>query len=120
MLPLASDAGVQGDLLRGLRRRLPTLVCAAGMAAGSIKFKGIGLGGAAVLFMGIFVAQFSQPIEPHTLSFVREFGLVLFVFTIGLSLGPGFFASLRAEGLRLNLLAAALVEQVMPWLQPCQ
>lgn len=88
---------------------LITLVCAVGMAVGSIKFKGIGLGGAAVLFVGILVAQFSQPIEPHTLSFVREFGLVLFVFTIGLSLGPGFFASLRAEGLRLNLLAAALV-----------
>ncbi len=88
---------------------LLAFVCAAGMGAGSIKVKGIGLGGAAVLFMGILVAQFSQPIEPHTLSFVREFGLVLFVFTIGLSLGPGFFASLRAEGLRLNLLAAALV-----------
>jgi putative transport protein len=88
---------------------LLAFVCAAGMAVGSIKVKGIGLGGAAVLFMGILVAQFSQPIEPLTLSFVREFGLVLFVFTIGLSLGPGFFASLRAEGLRLNLLAAALV-----------
>jgi putative transport protein len=88
---------------------LITLVCAAGMALGSIKFKGIGLGGAGVLFMGILAAQFSEPVEPHTLTFVKEFGLVLFVFTIGLSLGPGFFASLRAEGLRLNLLAAVLV-----------
>jgi putative transport protein len=88
---------------------LIALVCAAGMALGSIKFRGIGLGGAGVLFMGILAAQFSDPVEPHTLNFVKEFGLVLFVFTIGLSLGPGFFASLRAEGLRLNLLAAALI-----------
>jgi putative transport protein len=88
---------------------LIALVCAAGMALGSIKFRGIGLGGAGVLFMGILADQFSDPVEPHTLNFVREFGLVLFVFTIGLSLGPGFFASLRSTGLRLNLLAAALV-----------
>ena len=88
---------------------LISLVCAAGMALGSIKFKGIGLGGAGVLFAGIFAAQFSDPVEPHMLTFVKEFGLVVFVFTIGLSLGPGFFASLRSEGLRLNLLAAALI-----------
>src|SRR5262245_53644334 len=88
---------------------LVSLVCAAGMAIGSIKYKKVGLGGAGVLFMGILVAQFTEPIEPHILAFIREFGLVLFVFTIGLQLGPGFFASLRADGLKLNLLAAALV-----------
>ena len=88
---------------------LISLVCAAGMAVGSIKFKGIGLGSAGVLFVGILAAQFSDPVESHSLHFVKEFGLVLFVFTIGLQLGPGFFASLRAEGMRLNLLAAALV-----------
>jgi putative transport protein len=88
---------------------LVTLVCAAGMALGSLKVKGIGLGSSGVLFMGILAAQFSDPLDARVLSFVREFGLVLFVFTIGLSLGPGFFASLRAEGLRLNVLAAALV-----------
>jgi putative transport protein len=79
------------------------------MALGSLKVKGIGLGSSGVLFMGILAAQFSQPLDPRMLTFVKEFGLVLFVFTIGLSLGPGFFASLRAEGLRLNILAAALV-----------
>jgi putative transport protein len=86
-----------------------TLVAAGGMAIGSAKFKGIGLGSAGVLFMGILVAHFSQPIDTSTLDFVKEFGLVLFVFTIGLQLGPGFFASLKAEGLKLNLLAATLV-----------
>lgn len=88
---------------------LVALVCAAGMALGSLKYKGIGLGSSGVLFVGIFAAQFSDAVEPHILTFVKEFGLVLFVFTIGLSLGPGFFASLRAEGLRLNVLAAVLV-----------
>jgi putative transport protein len=88
---------------------LIALVCAAGMALGSFKVKGIGLGSAGVLFVGILAAQFSDPVEPSMLSFVREFGLVLFVFTIGLQLGPGFFASLRADGLRMNLLAATLV-----------
>jgi len=88
---------------------LIALVCAAGMALGSIKAKGIGLGSSGVLFIGILVAQFSQPVDARMLTFVKEFGLVLFVFTIGLSLGPGFFASLRADGLRLNVLAGVLV-----------
>jgi len=88
---------------------LVALVCAAGMALGSVKVKGIGLGSSGVLFVGILVAQFSDPVDSHILNFVKEFGLVLFVFTIGLALGPGFFASLRAEGLRLNVLAAVLV-----------
>ena len=88
---------------------LVTLVCAAGMALGSVKFKGIGLGSSGVLFIGILFATISKPVDSHILAFVKEFGLVLFVFTIGLSLGPGFFASLRAEGLRLNLFAAVLV-----------
>jgi putative transport protein len=85
------------------------LVCAAGMALGSIKPKGIGLGSAGVLFTGILAAQLGQPVDRQTLNFVKEFGLVLFVFMIGLQLGPGFFASLRADGLKLNFLAAALV-----------
>ena len=61
------------------------------------------------MFAGILVAQFSEPVDPRMLAFVKEFGLVLFVFTLGLQLGPGFFASLRADGLRLNVLAAVLV-----------
>ena len=88
---------------------LLALVCAAGMALGSIKWKGIGLGSSGVLFVGILAAQFGQPIDSNTLNFVKEFGLVLFVFTMGLQLGPGFFASLRADGLKLNVLAAWLV-----------
>ncbi|HEX5104708.1 MAG TPA: potassium uptake protein TrkA, partial [Pirellulaceae bacterium] len=88
---------------------LLALVCAVGMAVGSIKWKGIGLGSSGVLFVGILVGQWSDPIDAHTLNFVKEFGLVLFVFTLGLQLGPGFFASLRADGLKLNVLAGLLV-----------
>jgi putative transport protein len=79
------------------------------MALGSVKFNGIGLGSSGVLFFGIVAAQFSQHLDRQTLSFVREFGLVLFVFAMGLQLGPGFFASFKAEGWRLNALAAAVV-----------
>jgi putative transport protein len=88
---------------------LLALVCAVGMAVGSIKWKGIGLGSSGVLFVGILAGQLSDPIDASTLNFVKEFGLVLFVFTLGLQLGPGFFASLRADGLKLNMLAALLV-----------
>jgi len=85
------------------------LVCLAGMALGSIKVRGIGLGTAGVLFAGIVAGHFGQPVDHATLDFVKEFGLILFVFTIGLQLGPGFFAALRREGLRLNALAAGVV-----------
>jgi putative transport protein len=85
------------------------LVCLAGMALGSLKFRGVGLGTAGVLFAGILTGAFSQPVDHATLEFVKEFGLVLFVFTIGLQLGPGFLASLRQQGLALNLLAASVV-----------
>ena len=86
-----------------------SLVCLAGMALGSLKFRGVGLGTAGVLFAGILTGAFSKPVDHATLDFVKEFGLVLFVFTIGLQLGPGFLASLRQQGLVLNALAAAVV-----------
>jgi putative transport protein len=64
------------------------LVCMAGMVLGSLKVRGIGLGTAGVLFAGILTGSFAQPIDHATLEFVKEFGLVLFIFTIGLSLAP--------------------------------
>ncbi|HWQ91738.1 MAG TPA: hypothetical protein VN673_08705 [Clostridia bacterium] len=85
------------------------LVAVAGLALASIKFKGVGLGIAGVLFAGIIAGHFGMHVEKEILEFVREFGLILFVFTIGLQLGPGFFASLRQQGLRLNMLALTVV-----------
>ena len=84
-------------------------VALLGMAFGSLKFRGIGLGTAGVLFAGIIVGHFGQPVDAETLHFVKEFGLLMFVFTIGLQLGPGFFAALRNQGMKLNLLALAIV-----------
>ncbi len=84
-------------------------VCVIGMALGSLKFRGIGLGTSGVLFAGILAGHFGQAVDHHTLDFVKEFGLILFVFTIGLQLGPGFFAALRQQGVRMNLLAATVV-----------
>src|SRR6476469_9387334 len=85
------------------------VVCVAGMALGSVKFRGIGLGTARVLFDGILVGHFGEAVDHGTLDFVKEFGLILFVFTIGLQLGPGFFATLRQQGVKMNALAASIV-----------
>lgn len=84
-------------------------VGAIGLALASLKIRGVGIGIAGVLFAGIAVGHFGVHIEKEILEFVREFGLILFVFTIGLQLGPSFFASLRKQGLKLNLLAASVV-----------
>jgi putative transport protein len=88
---------------------LIALVCFAGMALGSFKVCGVGLGGAGVLFAGIITGHFGKSVDKDTLAFVRDFGLILFVFTIGLQLGPGFFATLRQQGVKWNALAAVIV-----------
>ena len=80
-----------------------------GLTLGTVKIRGVGLGIAGVLFAGIFVAHFGHTIDHTVLEFVREFGLVLFVYTIGMQVGPGFLNSLRKQGLPLNLMAATIV-----------
>ena len=73
------------------------LVIAGGLVLGGLRFRGIALGAAGVLFVGLLVGQLGQQLDPGVLNFLKEFGLVLFVFTIGLQLGPGFIASLRSD-----------------------
>jgi AspT/YidE/YbjL antiporter-like protein len=85
------------------------LVCAAGRALGSINIGRVELGSAGVLLAGIVAGYFSVPVDHATLEFVKELGLILFVFTIGLQLGPAFFAALRRNGLQLNAFAAVIV-----------
>jgi putative transport protein len=85
------------------------LVAALGLSLGALRVRGIGLGVAGVLFVGIAFGHFGVHVAERTREFVRELGLVLFVYSIGLQVGPGFLASLRRHGLRLNLLAAAIV-----------
>lgn len=84
-------------------------VAAGGLALGNVKLRGVGLGSAGVLFFGLAVGSFGFKLDPSVLEFLREFGLMLFVFTMGLQLGPGFFASLRKAGLKLNAFAVATV-----------
>ncbi len=84
-------------------------VIALGIAIGHIKIAGISLGIAGVLFSGLAFSHFGLTIEHAILEFCREFGLILFVFTIGMNVGPSFFASFRKQGLKLNLLAASVV-----------
>lgn len=85
------------------------LVAAVGLAIGRLQYRNIGVGIAGVLFSGLLFGHFGIRVDHHILEFIRELGLILFVFSIGLQLGPGFFASLRRTGLKLNLLAAGNV-----------
>jgi putative transport protein len=86
-----------------------SLVAASGLALGSVHIRGIGLGIGGVLFAGIAFGYLGFTVDPHILHFVKEFGLILFIFTMGMQVGPGFFSSLRRQGLRLNALAATIV-----------
>lgn len=86
-----------------------SIISVVGLALSAVKYRGVGLGITGVLFSGIFFGHIGWHIPTEVLEFVREFGLILFVFTIGLQIGPGFFASLKAQGLKLNLCAAAIV-----------
>lgn len=86
-----------------------SLVAALGLALGNIKLRGLGLGVAGTLFAGILLGHFGLTMDHMMLDFIREFGLILFVYTIGMQVGPGFLSSLRRQGLPLNLAAAAIV-----------
>jgi AspT/YidE/YbjL antiporter-like protein len=111
-----------GDGVAGLVVAL-CLVAGTGIALGAVKFKGISFGIAGVLFAGILYAHLAWGAQAgagpelaglverrkEILEFLRELGLILFVYSIGMQLGPGIGSSLRAQGLRLNLLAAAVV-----------
>ena len=85
------------------------LVIAIGIWLGRLKIFGIGLGVTWVLFMGLFFSYIGVQINQETEHFLKEFGLILFVYTIGLQVGPGFFASLKKNALGNNILAAGIV-----------
>ncbi len=84
---------------------LLSFVIAVGIYLGKIRFWGVSLGVTFVLFVGILMGHFGYEIQPEVLKFVREFGLILFIFAIGLQVGPGFFSSFKKGGIRLNMLA---------------
>ena len=80
-----------------------------GVLLGKLGVKKIKLGVAGVLFSGLLIAHFGAPIDEHVLHFVRDFGLILFVYSIGVDMGPRFFSSFKKDGLTLNLLAVGIV-----------
>jgi putative transport protein len=86
-----------------------SIVAASGLALGSLGIRGVRLGAAGVLFAGIFFGQLGMHIDERILEFVRDFGLLLFVYTVGLQVGPGFFSSVKQRGVQLNALGAAVV-----------
>ena len=85
------------------------LVIASGLWLGRFKVKGISIGSTWILFLGILASHFGFRVNPTVLAFMKDFGLILFVFSIGLQVGPGFFHSFRASGIKLNLLASGMV-----------
>ena len=88
---------------------LYAFVISVGVLLGKIKIFGVSLGVTFVLFAGILMGHFGFTGETHILHFIREFGLILFVFCIGLQVGPSFFSSFKKGGMRLNMLAVGIV-----------
>lgn len=88
---------------------LYAFVIAAGVWLGKLKIGGISLGVTFVLFVGLLMGHFGYIVNPDVLHFVREFGLILFIFSIGLQVGPSFFSSFKRGGVVLNGLAALTI-----------
>lgn len=86
-----------------------SLTAFLGVLIGKLEVKKVRLGIAGVLFAGLFFAHYGAQPDMQVLGFVREFGLILFVYAIGLDVGPRFFSSFKNEGLKMNLLAAGII-----------
>ena len=100
---LFNDASVAHTVI------LYAFVIALGVALGKMKFFGISLGVTFVLFVGLIAGHFGFSAEKNILHFVQEFGLILFIYSIGLQVGPSFFSSFKKGGLTLNMLAVGIV-----------
>ena len=85
------------------------LICAAGMALGKVRIGGISLGVTFVFFVGILAGHFGLSVDEEMLEYAESFGLVLFVYSLGLQVGPGFFSSFHRGGVRLNLLGLGVI-----------
>ncbi len=86
-----------------------SLISAMGLGLGKIRFFGISLGVTFVFFIGIMCGHFGISIDPQMLQYAESFGLILFVYALGLQVGPGFFSSFRKGGFRLNMMAMSVV-----------
>ena len=86
-----------------------SLVITFGILLSKIKIRGVSLGATWILFAGIAASHFGMVIDPETLHFIKEFGLILFIFSIGMQVGPGFFSSLKQGGMKLIMYASLVV-----------
>jgi putative transport protein len=86
-----------------------SLICAVGLALGKLRILGVSLGVAFVFFIGIVAGHFGLRLEPHVLDYIQSFGLILFVYALGLQVGPGFFNSFLHGGVPLNLWGLLLI-----------
>src|SRR5687767_14086774 len=114
--PRRCDTAMGAWALPGITEWLPSdsvagglailaLAVTLGLAIGGIRVRGVRLGIAGVLFSALVFGQLGLTVDAKVLGFLRDFALILFMYTVGLQVGPGFLSSLRAEGLRLNMLA---------------
>ena len=103
MADLFTGTGIAHTIL------LFAVVIALGLFLGRFKIKGVSIGSTWILFIGIILSHFGFRANPTALSFIKDFGLILFVFSIGLQVGPGFFHSFRKGGVTMNLLAVGMV-----------
>jgi putative transport protein len=99
MIELFTGTGIAHSIL------LFAVVIASGLYLGRFKIKGVSIGSTWILFVAILISHFGLRADPTVLSFMKDFGLILFVFSIGLQVGPGFFHSFKTGGVKLNLLA---------------
>ncbi|OUO54799.1 transporter [Parabacteroides sp. An277] len=88
---------------------LMSFVIAAGIQLGKVKIFGVSLGVTFVLFVGIIMGHFGITIDPSVIHFFQEFGLILFVYSVGMQVGPGFFSSFKQGGVTLNMLACGII-----------
>ncbi len=103
LLELFSQTGTASTLI------FLSLTGISGVLLGKVRFLSIKLGIAGVLFTGLLIGHLGANFHAETLHFVKEFGLILFVYSIGLEVGPRFISSLKSNGLKLNILATGIV-----------
>ena len=86
-----------------------SLICAGGLAMGKVRIFGVSLGITFVFFAGILAGHFGISMDPQMLAFAQNFGLVIFIFALGIQVGPGFFASFKKGGVKLNMLSLSVI-----------
>ena len=86
-----------------------SLICAVGLALGQIKIKGVSLGVTFVFFAGIIAGHFGLTVNPDMLTMIQNFGLIIFIYALGVQVGPGFFSSFKQGGVKFNMLSLLLM-----------